>query len=120
MSNLPQRLSKCPKTPECAAKAVFQDEDGNLFRFAVKVQAFVPHVCSSSANSSTKPVITYLAEWYNTDSKRTRWVGPDRMRRTVEKAPPDGRYRKRGSDNNPLWKLKKTYVAELDWKPVKD
>lgn len=116
--NLPEKLSKCPRTLECTAKAVFQDDEGNLFRFDEHGKKFVPHVCTTK--SSEKPKIVYTGQWYNHDTNRTRWTGPFRMQRSAEIPPVDARFRKRGSTDNPVWELKGIEVSELKWEPVKD
>lgn len=84
--NMPEKLTKCPKTPECSAKAVFRDQEGNLFRFDARELEFVPHICST-ANASKLPEIAYCGEWYNTFTNRTRFTGPHRMRKSAETPP---------------------------------
>jgi hypothetical protein len=114
--SLPRKLDHCPRTPECMAKAVWIDDDtGSLFRMDGKHQAFVPHLCT--VRGSEKPKMVYLAEWYNTRTQRTRWVGPARMRSSVEKPPGDGIVRRpsRSQSADPQWVLRDTYVMEGDW-----
>lgn len=113
---LPEKLNKCPKTPECSAKLLYRDDEGNLYTLNIKGREFRPHICNTR-NSGVKPSVAYLGEWYNKETKRTRWLGPERLRRTVEKPPYDERYRRRGSQETP-WILKRVLISELDWKPA--
>lgn len=116
--SIPKRLSKCPAARECSTGVVFQDEEtGNLYRFDERTKKFIDHKCSTR-NASEAPKLVFLGEWYNKETGRTRYLGPERMRKSVERAPNDEAYRKRGS--NPAWVHKQTFIAELDWKPVKD
>jgi hypothetical protein len=118
---LPTRLNKCPAKPECVAKIVFKDEDtGKLYRLDTKAKEFVPHVCTTKG-ASEFPTVAYASEWLNTETGKTRYLGPSRARSTVEKAPYDERFRKRGTDANPVWVLKGVFiVADLAWQRVED
>lgn len=115
--NMPEKLTKCPKTPECSAKVVFRDEEGHLFRFDARKLEFFPHKCSVQ-NASKLPELGYCGEWYNTTTKRTRFIGPVRMRRSAETPPADKRYRQRG--DNPEWVLMAVYMTPFNWRPVLD
>lgn len=115
--NLPERLTKCPRTPECTAKVVFRDSEGNLFRLDARSQSFEPHKCNAQS-ASELPAMAYVGEWFNKRTRRTRFIGPVRMRKSAEIPPKDEGYRKRGSDDN--WELKNVYVTSLNWQPVTD
>lgn len=119
MSNVPERITKCPILPECVTKVLFKDSDGNILRFDAKKQEFRPHVCSTKG-ASQFPSIAYGAKWYNKETQRFRYKGPERMRSTVETPPYDERFRKRGADANEVWEHKQTYIAHLVWEPVED
>lgn len=117
---LPTRLTKCPAKPECVAKIVFKDEDtGKLYRLDTKAKEFVPHVCSTSG-ASKLPNVAYASEWFNTETGKTRYLGPARSRSTVEKTPYDERFRKRGPDANQVWELKGVFITYLAWSEVED
>lgn len=112
---LPEVVNKCPITPECTSKKLYKDDDGGIFRLDPK-KGFVPHVCN--ARGSEMPKLMYVGEWYNKATKRSRFIGPFRMRRSAEIPPPDSNYRKRGG--NPVWQLKDTWVTETNWRRVGD
>lgn len=114
--NMPEKLGQCPVTPECTARKLYRDPEGNVYRLDVKRGEFVSHACS--VKGSEKPALMYLGEWYNTVTKRTRWIGPTRLRSSAEKPPTDQRYRKRGSAITE-WVLVKVWVTQADWNPVK-
>lgn len=116
--NMPERLTSCPRSPECTMRVIYRDSEGNLYRYDTHDNQFKPHRCSTVA--SEKPKMCYLAEWFNKESGRTRWVGPERMRKSAEKPPADEKYRRRGAGANPVWELKNIYVSELNWKLVED
>lgn len=115
--NMPKKLDKCPRTPECSARNVWQADNGTLFRFDKHDNDFVEHKCFVR-NTSEKPTILYLSEWYNEHTKRTRWMGPFRTRQSAEKPPLDNvRWRTR-SDNS-HWKLRDVYTTNAEWVSVK-
>lgn len=101
------RLEECPRTIGCTAKVVWRDADKNLFKWDPTQLDFVPHECL--VRGSEKPQVAYMAEWYNHRTGRTRWVGPERLERTVRKPPADKR--NRSSD----WELKNVYISNLEW-----
>lgn len=111
-----EKLNRCPVQAGCAAKVLFRDKDtGNLYRLDARSQDFVPHECNTR-NASKLPEFAYAAAWYNRETGRTRFIGPERLKRTVLKKPSDERYRRRGG--NDAWELKKIYETRLDWKEV--
>jgi len=112
---MPKKLDKCPRTPECVAKTLYVDDDGELYRLDSK-EGFVLHICH--VRGSEQPKMAYLAEWYSNKTGRTRWVGPERMRKTVEHSPASLGFKRRGKDQQTEWVLKNVYVSELEWKPV--
>lgn len=116
---MPKRLDKCPISPECVHRKLVQDPDtGKLYQID-KSGNFVTHVCTSKGTHSNKPEVAYMGEWLNEETKRTRWIGPERMRKSAEKAPYDERYRKRGSKYTP-WKLVATYITKFNWEKIED
>lgn len=109
---MPEVITQCPISPECTSKKLYKDDEGNIYRLDARMAEFVPHVCNT--RSSEIPGIMYVGEWYNSSTKRTRYVGPSRMRRSAEIPPADGNYRKRGS--NPVWTLVDVWISETRWK----
>jgi len=115
-------LDKCPKSIECnlRGRKVLQDEAGELWRIDTNVGGFVKHRCSTIASKMPKHM--FLGVWYNTRNGRTRYIGPERMRRSAAKQPLDDRYRDRGGP--PMWILKGIMVpdqvlnGEVSWKEV--
>ena len=112
---MPEKLDKCPRTPECVAQTLYTDDEGELYRLDAK-EGFVLHVCH--VRGSARPLLAYLAEWHSSKTGRTRWVGPERMRKTVEHSPPSLGFKRRGKEQQTEWTLKQVYTAELEWKPV--
>lgn len=103
------RLEQCPKTSGCAARVVWKDADGNLFRLDGRSGDFVEHHCQ--VRGSEKPTVAYLGEWYNPKTNRTRWVGPKRLRESAQRPP---------MDNSKLWKLRSVLRATLVWEEIPD
>lgn len=109
--SLPEKLSKCPRTPECTAKKLYRDGD-DLYSVTAKGE-LVLHTCTT--RGSEKPKLAYLGIWYNKRTRRTRYVGPYRARISVEKAPNNFAGTKR---NEPFenWVLQEVLISELEWK----
>lgn len=116
--SMPKPLDKCPRTPECVSQVLYKDDEGNLYRLDTKSREFVPHICSTKG-ASEKPRVVYLAEWRNIKTGRTRWVGPARMRKSVEIAPADGAYRRRGPNGTSDWEHVATFITVTRWEAVK-
>lgn len=110
--SLPKKLNKCPRSPECVNRLLYQDDEGNLWNVDHN-KDFVEHKCS--VKGSDKPAVVYLAEWLNNATGRTRWVGPVRMKDSTKLPPPD-KYRARGD----VWELKGVYISDTNWKLVDD
>jgi hypothetical protein len=110
-------VDRCPVSPECTQTRLFQGNDGKVYRYDVRSNKFMPHTCNTRIVSE-KPQLAYLGEWFNKRTQRTRWIGPKRMRKSVETPPKDQGFRKRGGDRD--WELRQTWVATTDWKPVDD
>lgn len=109
------QVERCPLSPECTQTRLFTGNDGKVYRFDVRDNKFKTHTCTTKIVSE-KPQLAYLGEWYNKRTGRTRWIGPERMRKSVERPPQDSQFRKRGGDSD--WEHKETYIATTDWKPV--
>lgn len=117
--SLPKKLDHCPITPECVQRRLFE-QDGNIYRYDERKGIFLPHTCTSKGTESKKPDMIYLGEWRNRRTGRTRWVGPNRMRKSVEVPPADnGKVTGRSPDQRAEeWALVETYVARIDWERV--
>lgn len=109
---LPEKLDKCPITPECTAKKLYRDkETGHLFVVSAHGE-LLDHKCT--VRSSLPPKVVYLGVWYNKRTKRTRYVGPQRMRKSVEIAPND--YSGTKKNEHGSWMLQEVRVSNLEWK----
>lgn len=119
MPDIPQKINFCPITPECSKHMLYIDvplEDVKPENvFAITRDGIIPHVCTIK-NASAKPGYVYLSEWYNTRTRRTRYMGPFRTRAQSEKSPKDDKLdaNRRGSFYNE-WELKQVYVAKPVW-----
>jgi len=109
---MPEQLNRCPITPECTAKKLFTDGEGNIFRLDTHKQEFVPHTCRS--RGSEIPKVFYMGVWFNKATERIRYTGPYRMKKSAEVPPNDPNYKKRG--DNPVWVLKDVQATDARWK----
>lgn len=111
---LPEKLDKCPRSPECTAKKLYRDkETGHLFAVSAKGE-LIDHKCT--VKDSAPPKLAYLGVWYNQRTKRTRYVGPVRMRKSAEIPPND--YSGTKKNERGSWKLQEVRISNLEWWPA--
>lgn len=119
---LPKKLDHCPITPECVQRRLFE-QDGTIYRYDERRGLFVPHACTSRGTESVKPDMVFIAQWRNKRTGRTRWMGPTRMRKSVELPPSDnGKVSGRSRDQRlNEWEHLGTFVARFpQWELVED
>lgn len=119
---LPKKLDHCPITPECVQRRLFE-QDGIIYRYSERAGTFIPHVCSSKGTESKKPDMIFVAAWRNKRTGRTRWIGPMRMRKSVDQPPSDnGKVSGRTPEQRATeWDHVGTYVAHItEWEKLED
>lgn len=121
MLGIPERIGRCPITPECSKRLLYIDvpleevKPENVYYVNAKHE-LVPHVCTIM-NASGRPGYVYLGVFKNSRTKRIRYMGPFRTRKQAEKAPKDDKLdpKRRGSTQTE-WTLVETLVAKPAWK----
>lgn len=114
---LPQLISHCPLNTQCASRRLYQlgDQVFDMDRNGL----FKTHVCKDKFGSK-KPDTIYVGVWESKATKRLRYVGPSRQKKSVLKPPPDKitlqRRRTKGPED---WTfVDMLVVSGLDWKSV--
>lgn len=100
------KLNECPKTLGCDSKSLWQDVEGGLWRFSQMDHTFLEHICRIPKNE--KPEYSYMGEWFNKRTGRTRWI-TGTLLRSVKIAPVSRTAPKEE------WELKNTFVSKLSW-----
>jgi hypothetical protein len=116
----PKELDHCPTTPECRARKLYQDDEGNIFKFDLETGKFKPHVCNSVGITSELPQTVFAGEWFNKRTHRTRFTGPFRIRSSAIKPPPE-KVNGRGAkyDKKDEWRLVKVHTSPCTWEVLK-
>ena len=99
--------AKCPQTPGCATKQVFENlATGEYFIVHAK-NGLKKHYCR--VMGGTRPRQVFIGEWRNTVNNRIRLSGPHRLEDGAYNPPVDNNYKR---DD---WTLLGVYRGDITW-----
>lgn len=110
------KLTQCPDLT-CTSKILYKDNINDILLDLNKVTGlFSPHY-HRTGTTSRIPSVAYLAGWRNKNSQRIRWVGPNRLLKSVLIAPIQGT--KRGvKPVKESWELVSLQVTTSVWRDL--